>query len=78
MILTDIYTYIYIYICMYIYICINYKKSIDNESNNNNDINNNGDNTNGSWPILRVLLRYKEHFFLIVTLNNRFRIIILI
>ena len=60
------------------YICINYKKSIDNKSNHNNDINNNGDNTNGSWSILRVLLRCKEHFFLIITLNNCFQIIILI
>ena len=54
-----------------------YKKIIDNKSNNSNN-NNNGDNRNGCWPVLRVLPRYKEHFFLIISLNSRFPIIVLI
>ena len=62
--------------CVCIYNC---KKSINNKKNNNIDNNNNDDHKNGRWPVLRgVVLRFKEHFFLITTLSSHVLYMILI
>ena len=64
---------------VYIYIIIIIRKVIYNsKDNNNNDNNNNDNNKNDRSPVLRgVLLRFKECFFLITTLNSRFCVMIL-